>query len=224
MRKTIIILSLIVMTACQNQKRDSRIEKFENFLGKYNSELLSTKVDSFEKFLKINFKDLNLEEAYFEYLNIIESGEFEKTDWKYEGTGYAEINELIERSGFRKEVWLRPDTVWIENGDLHFEYVYIDKKDTSIIKGNSLSPKYDLIENQDSIINIEKQLTTFNINGRFMRGLEMIKDSDSTLISYIEDKQIMRDIAPSIIAGRLIFYKADFSDYFIKRIIAIELY
>lgn len=212
------------MTACQNQKRDSRIEKFENFLGKYNSELLSTKVDSFEKFLKINFKDLNLEEAYFEYLNIIESGEFEKTDWKYEGTGYAEINELIERSGFRKEVWLRPDTVWIENGDLHFEYVYIDKKDTSIIKGNSLSPKYDLIENQDSIINIEKQLTTFNINGRFMRGLEMIKDSDSTLISYIEDKQIMRDIAPSIIAGRLIFYKADFSDYFIKRIIAIELY
>ena len=212
------------MTACQNQKRDSRIEKFENFLGKYNSELLSTKVDSFEKFLKINFKDLNLEEAYLEYLNIIESGEFEKTDWKYEGTGYAEINELIERSGFRKEVWLRPDTVWIENGDLHFEYVYIDKKDTSIIKGNSLSPKYDLIENQDSIINIEEQLTTFNINGRFMRGLELIKDSDSTLISYIEDKQTMRDIAPSIIAGRLIYYKADFSDYFIKRIIAIELY
>ena len=224
MRISIIILTIIVMTAYQNQKSDSRVEKFENFIGKLNSELLSKKVDSFEKFLKINFKDLSLEEAYLEYLNIIESGEFENTDWKYEGTGYAEINDLIERSEFRKEIWLRPDTVWIEDGDLHYEYVYIEKKDTSIIKGNSFSPKYDLVENQDSIINIEKQLSTFNLNGKFIRGLESIKDSDSTLISYIEDKQAMRDLAPTIIAGGLIYHKADFSDYFIKRIIAIELY
>jgi len=224
MRNIIFIFTLIIITACQNQKTDFRIEKFETFFGKDNSELLSKKVVSFEKFLKINFEDLNLEEAYLGYLNIIESGEFEKSHWKYGGTGYDEINQLIEKSELRREIWLRPDTVWIENGDIHYEYIYIDNKDTSFIKGNTLSPKYDLIENQDSIINIEKQLSTFNLNGRFIRGLELIKDSDSTLISYIDDKHAATNIAPTIIAGGLLYHKADFSDYFIKRIVAIELY
>lgn len=224
MRHTLFILTLIILTSCQNHNKDSRIEKFENFLGNDYSELLSRKVDSFEQFLRINFKNLNLNEAYLEYLEIIESGQFENYDWKYEETGRAEINELIENSGLRREIWLRPDTVWIENGDIHYEYYYIDNKDTSYIKGNTISPKYDLVENQDSIINIEKQLSTFNLNGRFIGGLELIKDSDSSLISYIDDKHAATNIAPTIIASGLLYHKADCSDYFIKRIIAIELY
>ena len=150
MRNIIFVLTLIILTSCKNYNRDSRIEKFENFLGFDNSELLSRKVESFEQFLRINFKDLSLNNAYFEYLKKIESGEFKNSDWEYEGTGQAEINESIEKSGLRREIWLRPDTVWIENGDIHYEYYYIDNKDTRFIKGNTLSPEYDLIENQDS--------------------------------------------------------------------------
>ncbi len=215
---------LIVLIACQNESSDSRIEKFENFLGKDNSELLSRKVSSFELFLNINFKDLSIEDAYIKYLQIIESGEFENTDWKYDGTGYAGINKMIENSRLRREIWLRPDTVWIENGELYCEYRYIDNKDTFLIRGNSLPPKYDLIENQDSIINIEKQLSVFNLNGKYFRGLELVKGTDSILISYIESKHVVGNVAPTIVAGGILYYKADFSDYFVKRIIAVELY
>jgi len=222
--KIIFILIVLTLIACQNQDQDSRIEKFENFLGKENSELLSKKVESLDKFLLINFKGYSLNEAYFEYLKIIESSGFENNDWKYKGTGRAGIKELFEKSGFRREIWHRPDTVWLEEGDVHWENIYIDKNDTTFVKGSTLSRDFDLIENKDSIINDYSQLLRFNLNGRFFRGLEQIKDSDSTLIYYIEDKRAATNISPTVLAGLLIYYKADFSDYFIKRIIAIELY
>jgi len=34
----------------------------------------------------------------------------------------------------------------------------------------------------------------------------------------------MTNIAPTIIAGELLYHKAGFSDYFVKRIVAVELY
>ncbi len=217
-------MTLIVLTACHNQNVDPRIETFESFLGEDNSELLSEKVKSFELFLKMNFNDLSIEKAYLKYLKSIEDGEFEYAYWKYDGTGYTEINKLIEESGLRREIWLKPDTVWIVDGKLYYEYTYFDSKDTFLTQGNSLFPEDDLIVNQDSIIKTEKQPSTFNINGKYIRGLELVKDNDSAIITYIDNKHALINVAPTIVAGELLYYKADFSDYFIKRIIAIELY
>lgn len=117
MKKTLVYLFLAMLlgTSCQRSTEELRIVQFENHLGKEKSTVLSKKVIDFEVFLTNNFSDNSVTEAYKKYLEIIVREENKNTNWNYAGTNRKEINSKFESSGLREEIFLKPDSVWLDN-------------------------------------------------------------------------------------------------------------
>ena len=205
--------------------QNNRIKIFEDFIGAEYAELLTQKVKSFERFLSINYPSLPYKEACYAYLKTIQNGGYYEANWTYEGTNRNKIDSLFISSGFQKELHWSPDTVWWEKGTVHVEYRYFEGGDTaSIESGEMWSPTFGSNPNVDSILEVAKQMSDFNQYGRYFRALTLIQDSDSTIMDYVGAKKAAGDISPSLLAGGILHRNPDLSDYFIKRIIVIELY
>ena len=224
MKNHIIILGVLVLITYRPLCQESRIDTFEEFLGHEYSELLTKRVESVDQFIRDNFYEHGLSEGYRKYLKTIESGEFKRSDWDYSNTGIDSLNALFEKSGLWEEIYEKPDTVWIEGDKLHFKTTYFDGKDTLVGEGYTFGQDIGHISNVDSLIQQEMNNLTFNLYGKFFRGLDLVQAPDSTIISYVDAKQAAGNISPEIIASALLKMDANLSDYFVKRIIAIELF
>jgi len=227
MKRTIYIIFTIIFIGCTNQEKhelDPRIEKFESFLGKEESNALNELVKTFELFLEFNFDNSIIDSSYNDYLTKTLDYDFANITWIFDEELQERTYELFEKSGLSYQIYLKPIEVWKDDNTIKIKYLYIDKNDTvEGLASRSVHKSWNSFQ-VDSIINQEKELITYNRNGRFFRGLELIKEQDSTIIKYLDDKNAMGDLAPSIVAGGLLAYNPNFSDYFLKRIIAVELY
>ena len=144
------------------------------------------------------------------------------------------MKNICELSGLREEIWLERDTVFFEDDYVCYLYQYINEEDTfemsnfeqtdDGIEYFGIKRKNKRVLNRDSILEAEKNVITFNINGKFISALEKVKDSDSTIINYLDLKYASRDLSPSFIARVILYDKPDFSDYFVKRIVVAELF
>jgi hypothetical protein len=224
MKNLIIVLGVLALITYRPLCQESRIDTFEEFLGLEYSDLLTKRVESLDQFIRDNFYEHILSEGYRKYLKTIESGEFKRSDWDYSNTGIDSLNALFERSGLWKEIYEKPDTVWIEGDKLHFKTTYFDGQDTLVGEGYNLGQDIGQISNVDSLIQHEMNNLTFNLYGKFLRGMDLVQALDSTIILYVDAKQAAGNISPEIIASALLKMDANLSDYFVKRIIAIELF
>jgi len=223
--KIVLVLFCFALTTGLNDLQNNRIKIFEEFIGADYTELLNLKAKSFERFLSVNYPSLPYKEACYSYLNTIRNGGHYEANWSYEGTNRKKIDSLFVSSGFQKEIRWSPDTVWWENGSVRMEYRYIDGCDTASIEdGEMWSPRFGSNPNIDSILEAVKQMSDFNPYGRYYRALDLIKSSDPTIINYLDAKKAGGDIEPSLVAGGILHHNPDLSDYFIKRIIVVELY
>jgi hypothetical protein len=228
MKKTITFFFILTfLISCLNNENEnvmkSKIKDFETFLGKEQSEAFTEKVNIFESFLKINFPNLSIKEAYKRYLQEIVNCEYLEKKWNYTGINRDKLDYFVETSGLRKEIYSKPDTVWIQNGNVRYRSYYIESGDTLSTSGGVFIVT-DPSPNFDSIICEIKNEMNFNIHGRFIRGLELIQGQDSTIIKYLDDKYAIANISPSVISDALLYRNADFSNYFVKRIVVAELF
>ena len=218
-------MTILILTACNNQKYNQRIEQFENYLGSEKSAVLTKKVESFERFLSMNFKNQTIEENYIDFLRNIAFGDYENIDWKFEQNNRKELERISELHRLRQEIWTKPDSVWINDTVLICLSYYITNSDTQELFYKNYHPKYRNKKlNLDSTINAEKRIMRFNLNGKFYKGLGIIKDSDSTIIAYLDNRNSTGSLPPSIIANGFLERNTDFLDYFVKRIIMIQFY
>ena len=236
MRQFISLIVLVLIFGCnnQNQSENIRVQQFEEILGNEKSKALTKKVEFFEKFLSENFENLPVEESYEKFLLEIKSKGWDFDNWKFDSLLLDSMDNICENSGLREEIWLRRDSVWFEGDHLCYFYQYMNEEDTFEIanfertdSGISLfgmKPRFERNLNRDSILEAERNVITFNINGKFVKALEKVMDSDSTIIYYLDAKNASRDISPSLIAHGILYGKPDFSDYFVKRIIVAELF
>jgi len=92
----------------------------------------------------------------------------------------------------------------------------------NLFERNGLREEIWNYEDSDPIT--EQRVRKFNRFGKYLKGLELIQGSDSTIINYIKIKKAVGDVSKNILADGLLKSNADFSDYFIKRIIVVEFY
>jgi hypothetical protein len=228
MKNFLIIVSLMILVGCsttQNKQEDPRIKQFEDAFGAENSEALNDLVSTFELFLQYNYPDRKIEDAYDQYLELVATKYW--TDYGLEKTFSEERQERtceLYQSVLRNSLYWTPSNVRIEGDTLFTYYIYIEEGDTL----ENMSVQWldtDLTNSQiDSIKAEALHSIWFNKFGRYLTSIEKIKEDDEFLKAYFDNKMAMGTYSPAILVGQIKMHEPDYTDYFLKRVIAIELY
>ena len=229
MNKLIIfIAALMLFSSCVNKDKveQERIKEFEAFLGKEKVEVLDKAVIEFEKFILDNTVAEDLDSAYVEILRYLRDNPNSYDSLVIDWETYDKTVEQMKAVGLWKEIWIKPSKMYFENGEIKYECEY--KSDTSsqseIVQSGSII--YPDIENLDidSLISESKEVRDFYYYGEYFQALEKVKQNDTTLINYLENVQAVGTSSSHMIAHAFLYYKLDYTSYFIRRILAIELY
>ncbi len=209
MEKYLIFVLIIVVSSCNSITKENRTPeaiKFEKILGKQKSKELTVLITSFEQLLEENYNTHNSEEALKAYINDInKSGEF--------GLIYNEDKKQMSKN-LRDEIWLKPDSCFIDENFIICNYSY---KNISFKVRNAFTDK----PSQSSSVS---ENIIFNKRGLYFYGLKKVANKDMLVADYINNLEISGVISPSFLVGMLSAPKVDFSNYFIKRIIYIDIY
>ncbi len=134
----IIIISFL---SCQNQT-NKHIDKFENILGKTNTDALNLLVSDFEDNLEKVYPDLSLQKAYEQYLKDLINPK--ETNWKKFKFQTKKTHSEFIKSGLKDEIYFTSREYVPEKNDtlfiLHFnrfgkymEALYAIKESDSLI-------------------------------------------------------------------------------------------
>lgn len=216
MRLSLLIIALIFVSNCQCQYRiDSNlIDKFEIVLGQTEKLYLDEIVADFERYLVTNYPAKSIEESYDIYLKDLAKNRV-KIPWRIDS---SKLERYLNSNLFAKYDSFYPDSVWIEDGMVNYTMEGDELVSTLIPiihKGqnqNIDSMAHEVKTNPHILITVQ---SSFNI------ALDSISSSDSLIYNFIDAKEFIGH-NPFDIAEGLLFYKPDYSDYFIKRIIAFE--
>ena len=223
-----LIIILLLTFSCSNEKD---IAEFEKILGKENSKNLTYLVNDFESdFLKRQYPNLDTKSAYKQFLTELSQGETEY--WKEISKS---SREYLKESDLRLEIYSVPDSIWIERDPKKLTLSYSDIPMLKIKRkylmpdgtfGYSTSEssfRYKEPIDEDSIIDSRKNWTSINYVGSYTRALNSISDKSRFLTGYLDMRDVAGTIDPILIADRMLEYKVDIDDYFIKRLIITEI-
>jgi hypothetical protein len=202
------------------------LQEFNEILGKQQSSAFDLAVESYKKFLELNYSNeefLTDRNSQFlkDFQSIYTSG---PPNWKFPGDIQAVLNEW-ENSGLRKEIRLWPN----ENYQpAHFPD--LDENDSTD------SEKME-VEIDDEIIPIKMRdgqtiteparIDSFQVSntfGKFLHALDKCCSTDTLVSDYVEVKRIAGDISPSLMAGAYAGFGERLSDPILIRMIVAELY
>jgi hypothetical protein len=150
------------------------------------------------------------------------------------------VIQKLEESGLRKEFWIYG---YEEYTPFYYHQILIDsiKKtspDTSLaIDSNKLRELYNnsdleiipIMNSTDSVEGMtykewSDSSLSFNRNGKFIYALEKFSNNDSTIIEYLDAKEAVGNISPSLISSGLLASISNPSEPFVKKIILLEIY
>lgn len=218
--KTFIILILFV--CCKDAKKEST--EFDKILGEENTNTLNLLVTEFENdFLKRQYPNLDIESAYLKFVTQISEG---KTEHFIEYP--KKSRDLFNRSIFRLEVYCVIDSTWIEQNPWNIKTLLVKGRTKCLnpdgkFENGSMEMLFD--ENEISRDSIQKKYMNFvetNFNGKYLKALNGISDESDFLSSFVKDKNDFGFIISEFIAKRMLAYKVDMNDYYIRRIIVTE--
>jgi len=218
MRISIILLFLIanIFVSCTERTTESEIVTFENELGIEESQGLTNVVAHFERQLLKRYPTSTLIEAYEKHLNcILNSDGLSITQWIPAQFKKDSIFSVYS-NGLIKEIWIKPDSVWIADSLLFKQY-----------RGNKnpTSRKIrDRITNYDSLVYYEQKTETFNSQGKYLNAIRVIRDSNEIAKWYYEMKSNAGTVSPHVTAQVLLNSRLELDDYLVKRIIIIEAF
>jgi len=229
-----LCLMLLVVTGCVTEmpvEADSDLEIFNEFIGESKAHTLDLTVKSYGDFLKVNYPDLDESTAISAFLTDIRD-QFPNTplNWTLATEENMTIVQQAESTGLRKEIWIA------DNEEYDYAQEYDLEEDTS---NDSYIQMEDIKEeiipivytNLDSA-ELEKrkkrstEIRHFHTYGKYLQGLKELNSTDSSILGYINVKEMAGNISPALIAEGLLesTTKEGFSDPIIKRIVVVELY
>jgi hypothetical protein len=252
MTRLVLLVSLVLACSCsslESQKVDSELEQFNSFLGLQKVEALDLAVDSFNKFLKRNYRSSSdYNQRVISFIQDLYDNDFHPLKhWNIDTTEIREILNRFENSELRKDFY----RFGYEPSDYNHEVIKIYDYVLDSIMNQNNYPKLgeladidleeeiipiirDSVVLSDSIIELERiqdsiddanSLYTAEYN-TFYAGLYKFAKAD-TLIQDIAFSYILAgDVSPSLKAEAYLTNKddIDFSNPFIQRIIVTDFY
>jgi hypothetical protein len=240
--KYISFLVVIIFFSCTVQK-DPDIINFEKRLGTESVETLNNLVSDFEtNYLKKYYKDVTADEAYLLFLKDIKNGDSVK---QY---NYKKMYEMFKKSKLFSDIYLKVDSVWIAKDktsdvmeeDSIFELDISDPypkliirfKDQKLKSGyyyedhsySSDDRSYFEKYSEEEIIQNGYLRRRFDYIGNYAMALNDIQDRGFVFKNFYKHKESSGGFDMTILASGLLYDKADTSDYFIKRIIVLEIF
>ncbi|MGD9930953.1 MAG: hypothetical protein AB7U05_13125 [Mangrovibacterium sp.] len=211
-----LILIILTSLLTSNLVKAQQIQKFESSLGKERTAVINEIVSDFEKYLDSTFSGNSIGLKYDKYLESISKESFSRK-WKIDDKKMIKYKKL---ELFDEYLNVHADSVWYDGEFVNWSYC--GEIVESIIPINGISP--------DSIAKeVENELhTVWLVEGRFYIALETI-DQENPLVDGLLDFRLAttdkthRHTLNSIewYADELHKAKLDYTDYFVKRIIAI---
>lgn len=210
--KSILIILLSLLTS--NLDTAQQIQKFESSLGKERTKAVNEIILDFEKYLDTNFSGKEIDTKYDKYLEKLSTGNLAKK-WRISSQKLSKYKklELFDEFGT-----VRADTVWYDG-----EFVnYIWENDDLV---QSIVPFTDV----DIVKIIEETkneiFTRMLVEGRFYIALEAIYEENPLAKGLWDTRHAEgNSYDKKWYAGELLKAKLDYSNYFVKRIIAIGTY
>jgi Tfp pilus assembly protein PilP len=205
MKRTLLVLLIIILlSSCKTSRDDTdQIEEFYADFNQEQKEAFELAVESFERFLELNFqaKKREAENLMIFLAQITDSAA--KAEWKLENEKIREVLRQFEDSGLRKEIWL----YGFEKESEMNEVIYL------------FGDKAGLVQSGDS-------LKSFNAFGAYLQGLLNIRKPSQLVIDYAEAKYVAGTFSTELMAEVLLsFLKEDLNEIeILKRIIIAEFY
>ncbi|MDO7174205.1 hypothetical protein [Mariniflexile sp. AS56] len=220
-----IFIILLLITSCSDKINENKITEFDKILGTENSKTLNSLVVEFENdFLKRQYPNLNIERAYLKFITEISEGEIEKF------VGFSQKSRsLFDKSTLRPEIYCVPDSIWVDKNPWNDLTLLVKirtkciKPDGTFESGISEMP-FDKKEiSRDFIEEKRKNFVVSNYNGKYIKALNSISDNSEFLKSFVKDRTNFGLIPSELVAKRILAYNVDITDYYVKRIIVMEL-
>ena len=202
------------------------LQEFNEILGEEQSAAFDQAVDSYKKFLDLNYSDqesLTDQNSQFlkDFQNIYTSG---PPDWKFPDDIQAVLNQW-EKSGLRKEIRLWPNENYKPN---HFpDLDENDSTDSENIEVEIEDKIIPITTRDGPTISEPARVDSFlvsNTFGKFLYALGQCCSNDTLVNGYVEVKQNAGDISPSLIAGAYSGFGERLNDPILIRMIVAELY
>ncbi|WP_166966800.1 hypothetical protein [Yeosuana marina] len=235
--KTFIFLILII--SCSDKKTEHEISEFDKILGKENVATLDFLVSDFENnFLKIQYPNLDTEDAYRQFLTELRD---EKTgNWKRIS---KKAKDKFKSSDLRLEMYEFPDSVWIiensaldkiESDSIDFIRIpvpYVKSRfkytnpngatEYTFSRGSSVDVRPN--SNFDSIISQELETARINFVGKYLQAIESIKNKSDFHKEFYDTKKDFGYLFPKSTARVMLNYDIDLNDELNRKIIVLEL-
>lgn len=215
------LVLLIFIINCSGNKTT----EFDKILGTENSKTLNLLVSEFENdFLKRQYPNLDTKSAYLKFVTEISEG---KTEHFVE---YPEKSrDLFNKSTFRLEIYCVVDSTWIEKNPWNDKTLLVKGRTKCLNPDGSFengSMEMPFNENEIPKDSIQKRYINFvetNFNGKYLKALNSISDKSDFLSTFADARSNFGIIATDIVAKQMLSYEIDMNDYYIRRIIVIEL-
>ncbi|MFC2138129.1 hypothetical protein ACFLTE_08150 [Bacteroidota bacterium] len=203
------------------------MDKFYFVLGNEKAQAFKNMINSFDEFLKLNFKnEVTQGQRIMKFIYVLNmNGCKLDTSWIFNLQKDKEAQERFEKSGMRKEIWIKINENYsdfsdqekdllltVYTADFKEKVIPLVKSDSGIILDNNSRKTYE-------------DYFHFNSKGLFLKGLAAIQDQDTLIRDYVEAKNIAGDTSVLLLLGGLNqFDEKTLEKPYIKMIIVAEIY
>jgi hypothetical protein len=218
MSQKVLILLIPLFTSCfkPNGSETAQINKFESILGEIETKYLNEIVHDFEDYLTSNYSEVEIDSIYKYYLVDLSYNKI-KNPWSIDS---IKMIKYKMSNLFGKYDTIYPDTVWYEKEMINIKFNGNEIYDYSIVPIRRSNIPLDI----DSMITYYKREPNIiqSEPSSFYMALDSIKSSNVFVQSFLNginqpDWHPYRNLAKGLLNDN-----PDFSNYFVRRIIAIR--
>lgn len=223
MNKVIYILTLLITITSCSDKQDKK--NFVMILGEENVETLDYLVESFEnEYLKITYPEKDIESAYNVFIEQILKGAINYDDISKK---LKKSMELYSNSRLLYEKLKLVDSVWVLDSlndkiTLKMRYKFIDS--TSQFNYSYDKKEWSLkSESLDSIFYKSSHTVRSNYQGKYLKAIKVLKNRSLFFKRYNNIIDAVGSSDYLLTADLMKRRNVDYNDYFIKRVVVLDL-
>ncbi|WP_224484693.1 hypothetical protein [Robertkochia aurantiaca] len=234
MKKFLTLLLCLIILSCNNiskTQEKNQIEKFETSIGVENAESLTNIVKELDSLLKVKYPSVKLNEAYRNLIIISREGNAHE----FYPNGFFKVINEIKSPGLERMLRTPPTHIKEVDSTLNLTYNFYNKRELIATEKRTLRKHFLKYSGYENRFSTAENTTLINLESEFFEALEDISSDNDFITGYLKTINELaeadgRQIFYTTMAGwilekskRSLFNGFDLENYFVKRIVVIEL-